>query len=118
MPSSVSENLSDERYAKYPTHSCRTPSRVMEVISRPAGISLKSDTRFAKQSPALYARIPGAAILSISASRKCNLTKRVVACLCAISFKASSTFPLRADYESPMSAVTERLNRKDHTSSS
>ena len=70
---------------------------VVELISRPAGISFMSDTKFAKQSPALYARIPGAAILSISASRKCNLTKRVVACLRAMSFKESSTVTLMVD---------------------
>ena len=90
-------NLGITEYAKSATYSCKTPSTVVELISRPAGISVINDTKFAKQSPALYARIPGAAMLSISASRKCNLTKRVVACLCAMSFKASSTFPLRVD---------------------
>ena len=97
MPRSTSAKLDSEEYAEFKTDSCSTPSKVVELISRPAGISLISDTKFAKQSPPLYARIPGAAMSSISASRKCNLTKRVVACLREMSFKASSTFPLRED---------------------
>ena len=51
------------------TYCCSSASRVIELISRPAGISLMRETRFAKHSPALYARMPGAAISSISASR-------------------------------------------------
>lgn len=97
MPRAELANLKSEEYSNSGTCSCSTPSRVGELISRPAGISLMSETRFAKQSPPLYARIPGAAISSISASRKCSLTKRVVACLPAMSFNASSTFPLRDD---------------------
>ena len=97
MPISTLANLDGEECAESKTYSCSTPSKVVELISRPAGISLMSDTRFAKQSPPLYARIPGAAISSISASRKCSLTKRVVACLRAMSFRASSTCPLRDD---------------------
>ena len=97
MPRSRLANLGITECAESATYSCKTPSTVAELISRPAGISVMNDTKLAKQSPALYARMPGAAILSISASKKCNLTKRVVACLCAMSFKASSIFPLRVD---------------------
>lgn len=35
------------------TYCCRRFSKVVELISRPAGISLMSETRFAKHSPAL-----------------------------------------------------------------
>lgn len=38
-------------------------------MSRPEGNSLTMDIKFEKQSPPLYARIPGTAISSISASR-------------------------------------------------
>ena len=97
MPRSTLASVNSEEFAGLKAYSCSTPSRVVELISRPAGTSLMSDTKFAKQSPPLYASIPGAAISSISASRKCSLTKRVVACLRARSFRASSTFPLTGD---------------------
>lgn len=75
-------NTAEERYhtvyALSKTYDCRTPSIVVEQISFPEGISLMMETRFAKHSPALYASIPGAAISSISASKKCSLTKRTV----------------------------------------
>ena len=35
------------------TYCCRRFSKVVELISRPAGISLMSETKFAKHSPAL-----------------------------------------------------------------
>ena len=35
------------------TYCCRRFSNVVELISRPVGISLMSETRFAKHSPAL-----------------------------------------------------------------
>ena len=44
------------------TYDCSTPSRVVEFMFFPEGISSMMDTKLAKQSPPLYARIPGAAI--------------------------------------------------------
>lgn len=79
------------------TYDWSTFSKVVALISLPEGISSTMETRFAKHSPALYARIPGAAISSISASKKWSFTKRTVEWLRAMTFKASSTWPLMID---------------------
>ena len=51
------------------TYCCKIDSNEDELMSRPEGNSLTMDIKFEKQSPPLYARIPGTAISSISASR-------------------------------------------------
>jgi hypothetical protein len=79
-------------------------------MSRPAGISSMIETRFAKQSPPLYAKMPGAAISSTSASRKCSLTKRTVGWFRAMTFNASSTLPLIADCRKDMLGVKRSKN--------
>lgn len=79
------------------TYRCRILSKVEWFISCPARSSLMIETRFAKHSPPLYAKIPGTAMSSISASSWWSLTKRVVACARARTCKASSTTLLVID---------------------